>query len=214
MGKYLTKEFLLENKDLVIKVATVILIIVAAFFVFILKNGGDGSDTYIAQAKEETSENGGVAEGSEGKEKTATIFVDICGEVKTATVAELPMGSRVIDAIKEAGGTKKSADLSSVNRAAFLNDGDKIIIPAKGEAIVEQLYGETAMDSTGGANKVSINTATSEELQTLNGVGPVTAEKILTYRKSQGSFKKIEELQNIDGIGEKTFEKLKDYIRI
>lgn len=138
-----------------------------------------------------------------------TIFVDIGGAVKSPMLAELPDGSRVDDAIQAAGGLKQEADMSNINRAEFLLDGQKIYIPS------------LAMDADGNviegaaaSGKVNINTADSTQLQTLNGVGPATAQKIIDYRQSNGSFASVEDIKNVSGIGEKTFEKLKDYITI
>ena len=155
------------------------------------------------------------------EEPEETIIVDIGGAVATPMVVELPGGARINDAIKAAGGTTKKADLSDVNRAQVLEDGQKIFIPMKNKANGNLAGGPGSGNGSAdkefiGDNfqqeKVNINTASSEQLRTLNGVGPATAEKIIRYREDDGPFKKIEDLKNVDGIGDKTFEKLKDYI--
>jgi competence protein ComEA len=123
----------------------------------------------------------------------------------------------VDDAIEAAGGLRKEADMTNVNRAEFLVDGQKVFIPSyaldeDGNIIESNTAGESVSGSGTSSGKVNINTADSTQLQTLNGVGPATAQKIIDYRDSSGRFTSIEDLKNVSGIGDKTFEKLKDYI--
>lgn len=182
--------------------------------------GGTGTAGSSAVSDDDTQ-----VSDSSGTPLDGTIFVDIGGAVKTPMLAELPDGSRVDDAIEAAGGLRKEADMTNVNRAEFLVDGQKVFIPSyaldeDGNIIESNAAGESvssdgtssatgAIDSSG---KVNINTADSTQLQTLNGVGPATAQKIIDYRDSSGRFTAIEDLKNVSGIGDKTFEKLKDYI--
>lgn len=169
---------------------------------------------------------GMISQGEKGEEVKMTevpaaeeetvpdrIFVDIGGEVVHPMLAELEDGSRVEDAIEAAGGLTEDADLSSINRAAFINDGDKIYIPSSDDAAVPLLSdpgGAAAAQTAGG--KVNINTADSQELQTLTGIGPVTADKIIEYRQTNGRFTTIEDIKKVSGIGEKTFEKFRESI--
>ena len=143
--------------------------------------------------------------------------------MKEPKLAELPQGSRVEDAIRQAGGVTESADLTSINRAALLSDGEKIYIPKRGEAVDPSVSGGTVNEATGAAGstgagaltgKVNLNTADLSQLQTLPGVGPVTAQKIIDYRAQAGGFSSIEDLKNVSGIGDKTFEKMKDGVTI
>ena len=153
-------------------------------------------------------------ESKSEEEKAGNIIVDVGGAVKVPQVVELAPDSRVADAVAAAGGLLETADTAGINQAAFLTDGEKVYIPEKGEEL-SGLEGISGLEqASSGESKVNINTATSEELQTLNGVGPATAEKILDYRTSNGSFKTIEDLKNVDGIGDKTFEKLKEHIKV
>jgi len=154
----------------------------------------------------------------------ADIYVDIGGAVNEPQLAQLPKGSRIEDAIVAAGGLTDAADISSINRAEFLEDGEKVYIPERitdeeGNAdvsgVTADVSGAPAGLSGGTANgKVNINTADSTQLQQLSGVGPATAQKIIDYRSSNGRFRSIEDIKNVSGIGDKTFEKLKDYITI
>lgn len=138
------------------------------------------------------------------------VWVDIGGEVKSPKVVELDDGSRIQDAIDAAGGLTSDADITNLNRAALVNDGDKIYVPAIGDESSSGDGASGGVSTTGG--KVNINTADSEELQTITGVGPATAEKIISYRESNGRFKAIEDIKNVSGIGDKTFEKMKESI--
>lgn len=160
------------------------------------------------------------------KQSYETIVVHITGEVKKEGVIYLEKGARIIDAIKEAGGETKQADLSQVNLAYELQDGQKLYIPSKNEKISEYIIDESGQSigesksSTGlsgnkedGKNvKVNINTATLEELDNLPGIGPSLAERIIEYREENGKFKSIEDIQNVKGIGESKYNDIKEKI--
>ena len=207
MEKYLNKEFLLSNKEKIIKVTAIIILVVVAFFAFVLGDDDDSDEQMVIDTQQQQLLIDGNAPTENSTEK---IIVDVAGAVNSPKVVELPADSRVADAIAAAGGLTKDADTSRINQAAFLNDGEKIYIPEVGEE--DSGYNTSSIAQQ--ASKIDINTATSEELQTLNGVGPSTAEKIINYRSNVGYFKEIDELKNVDGIGDKTFEKLKDYIMV
>lgn len=210
-GSEKLQNYVKENREILIKVAAAALLVAAAFFVFVFTE--DEEETAAAENNVVT----------ETEAPAAMIMVDIGGEVNTPMVAELEEGSRVEDAINAAGGVTGNADLTEINRAAFLEDGDKILIPTRmdgdaGEESVVGSAGTTDSSSEGGYaaysdSRININTAGSEELQQLDGIGPVTAEKIIEYRKNNGKFKTIDDIKNVSGIGEKTFEKLKEHIR-
>ncbi len=187
------KKLIIDYSDQIKKIAVISVLILGVFVVFVV-TGDKGAKAISEEAivNSETS-------------VTSNIYVDIGGEVVSPMLAELPEGSRVEDAINAAGGLTDQADLSSINRAKFLEDGEKIFIPA-------QVEGDSVYESGITNGKININTADSDALQTLNGVGPATAEKIMDYRENSGGFETIEDLKNVAGIGEKTFDKLKDYI--
>lgn len=154
------------------------------------------------------------------------IMVHITGEVKNWGVIELKSGSRIIDAVNEAGGFTEDADTEKINLAYIISDGMKIYIPNKNEDINDDGAEYISTDSgeniiTGGKklkeneNKlININKATQTELESLPGIGPSTALKIISYRNEQGNFSSIEDIKNVNGIGESKFENIKDLICI
>lgn len=212
MKKYLNKEFLQSNKDKIMKVAAILGIIAVAFFVFVLDGDKGKEDLSITESKQQASVSGEAGEETEAKK--SSIIVDVGGAVAAPQIVELREDSRVADAISAAGGLKENADTANINQAAYLTDGEKVYIPEKGEEMPLQTGGSGEHPGLPALGKVNNNTATSEQLQTLNGVGPATAEKILNYRKDNGYFKKVEDLKNVNGIGDKTYEKLKEHIMV
>ena len=156
------------------------------------------------------------------QEETEKIAIHVTGEVKKEGLIYLPLGSRVADAIKEAGGETKNADLSQINLAYQLQDGQKLYIPNKNEKISEYIISGTGNNGSEGSssnnskgdNKVNINTATKNELDQLPGIGPSIAQRIIEYREENGNFQKIEDVQNVKGIGDAKYEEIKDSITV
>ena len=168
------------------------------------------------------------------------IFVYITGEVNVPGVVVLNKGSRIVDAINAAGGTTVKANISKVNLVFVLEDGMKVNIPnnndlknnpdfeyitmASGDGASEGGHANGGGESSGSGNSsggsstgysvVNINTATQTELESLPGIGPSLALKIINYRKDNGKFSSIEDIKNVSGIGERKFEELKKYIRV
>lgn len=151
-------------------------------------------------------------------DKPAEIVVHVAGAVAKSGVYHLPAGSRVIDALEAAGGAAAEADVDALNLAQPLVDGQKVWVPKKGEVPAAQAAGAAAGPAPGGAaaggGKVNINTAGVAELDTLPGIGPALAQRIIDYRAAHGPFKSIEDLKNVSGIGEKKFAELKDYVTL
>ena len=155
--------------------------------------------------------------------ETNNIIVYICGAVKNSKVVTLKENSRICDAIEAAGGLTDEADLTTINLAYILEDGEKIYIPQKGENIEEHLFSnpnnQTSSYASYSSNnlknsKININKASQTELEIIPGIGPSTALKIIDYRERNGNFSSIEDIKNVSGIGEAKFEKIKNYIRI
>jgi competence protein ComEA len=149
---------------------------------------------------------------SAGASPGGSVVVDVAGKVRRPGVATLPAGSRVVDAIRRAGGVRRGVDLTSLNLARVLVDGEQILVglaPAPGVA--------ASASSQPGADTgtlVNLNTATLEQLDGLPGVGPVTAQKILDWRTAHGSFTAIDELLEVDGIGEKTLADMAPHLTL
>lgn len=149
-------------------------------------------------------------------EETMVIKVDVKGEVIRPGLYIAKDGDRVQDVIEQAGSFTKQADRNSVNLAQRVQDQMVIYVPAIGEVVSDVrtpiLQGQGGSMNQG--DKININQASAEELQSITGIGPSKANAILQYREENGAFKSIDELMNISGIGDKTFEKLKDEITI
>lgn len=148
----------------------------------------------------------------------APIKVHVIGAVPRPDVYDLPEGARVQDAINAAGGLLADANVDGLNLAALVVDGQQLSIPYKDgtEPIetVELPGSETATPDPGAGEKININTATLEELDSLPGIGLTTAQKVIDYRLANGPFAKIEDIMNVSGIGPTTFEGLKDLITV
>jgi len=139
------------------------------------------------------------------------LLVHLSGAVKREGVYKIKTGSRRLDVIKAAGGFSSKADLSKVNLAKEVNDGEKIIIPFKKINILIE-KNETFGGSVGGL--IGINSANQNRLQEIPGVGKVTAERIIEYRSSNGGFSSVDDLKKVKGVGEKKFEKIKDFVTL
>jgi competence protein ComEA len=146
-------------------------------------------------------------------EASGSVVVDVAGKVRRPGVATLPAGSRVVDAIRQAGGARPGVDLTSLNLARVLTDGEQILVGVAPAPGVAASASSQPGASPGGA-LVNLNTATLDELDSLPGVGPVTAQKILDWRTAHGSFTAIDELLEVDGIGEKTLADMAPHLTL
>jgi competence protein ComEA len=149
-----------------------------------------------------------VAPAETSRLSTATLYVDVVGAVRRPGLYRLRDGSRVADAVTRAGGPTPKAQIELVNLAARIADGEQIVVPGRGSG------GTVAPAPGGGAasGPVHLNSATLEQLDTLPGVGPVTAQKILDYRQKHGAFGSVDELDAISGIGPARLETLRDLV--
>ncbi|MBM7050515.1 MULTISPECIES: helix-hairpin-helix domain-containing protein [unclassified Rothia (in: high G+C Gram-positive bacteria)] len=159
-----------------------------------------------------TAERGNSAQLVQSGEQP--LLVHVTGAVNSPGVFELPAGARAIEAVEKAGGVTSEADTSTVNLAAPLTDGTQLYVPVIGEQARPEQPVSAKVPETRNTNsaavgqKININTATSEELQTLPSVGPSTAQKIIDWRQANGSFQLPEELDQVSGIGPATLERL------
>jgi competence protein ComEA len=135
------------------------------------------------------------------------LVVDVAGAVRRPGLYRLAPGARVDDALAAAGGATPRADLDAVNRAAPLADGEQIVVPARGAAAAAG-----GAPGTAAGAPVDLNSATAEQLDTLPGIGPATAEKIVAYRQQHGAFHSLAELDAVSGIGPAKLEQLKGLV--
>ena len=208
------------DKKLMVKVVAGVILIAVAFAFYLAKNKASSDDLTVSTIPETEQET--IAQPTDSAiEEEVMIMVDVAGAVMAPSVVELPEGSRVFEAVEKAGGLTKDADTGTINQDEILADGQKIYIPTKQE-VKESTNGSgysVGSSSSSGSGSVrsgliNINTADSAALQQLPGVGPATADKIISYRDENGKFKNIEDIKNVSGIGEKTFEKMKKKITV
>jgi competence protein ComEA len=202
------KKFLAKNKSYLVLFLAIIAVLTGILVLLRLESVANSDEVQI-------NLNGSSNESEEGElsENKATIMVDISGEVKKPGVYEFAEGQIINDAIEAAGGFTKNADQDyvnkNINKAEKLTDQQKIYIPARNEQenSIEGVVTEESQDISG---KVNINSASLSELDSLPGIGPSYAQRIIDARP----FSKIEDIKNISGIGDATFEKIKDLISI
>jgi competence protein ComEA len=179
--------------------------LVAAFALFQLigsKDDGSGSAVRIARAPQGAQQQQPARDGA----RAASIYVHVAGAVRRPGLMQVQAGSRVAAAVEQAGGTSRRAELSGVNLAAKLEDGQQIVVPVRGAA------GPSTSEAAGGP-KPSLATATEEQLDGIDGIGPTLAERIIEYRTEHGGFSSLGELRDVEGIGEKRFETLSEALQ-
>ena len=143
------------------------------------------------------------------------LVIDVQGEVKEPGLYQLPLGARVGDAIKAAGGVRKGSETSSVNLARFLEDGEQIYVAGNiHNEILESAGGAGISRGAGIGGKLNLNRATVNELDGLPGVGPVLAKRIVEYRNTKGNFSSIDELQKVSGIGPAKYGELQNFVTV
>lgn len=142
-------------------------------------------------------------------------MVDVNGAIRHPGVFELPGGSRVVDALEAAGGIRPRGDTRSLNLAQVLVDGEQVVVPTKGSAVAPASPGTaTPVPGTPATGLVNLNTATSVELETLPGIGPVLAAAILEWRTQNVAFTSVDQLQDVPGIGPVTFADLAPLVQV
>jgi competence protein ComEA len=142
------------------------------------------------------------------------VVVHVLGAVRDPGVVELPEGARVADALEAAGGLTRNARPGELNLAALVADGSQIVVGSKSDPGGEVREGNGGAEGNSGSATLSLNTATLAQLDTLPGVGPVTAQKILDWRSEHGRFSRVEELQEVDGIGPKSYAEISGHVRV
>ncbi len=153
-----------------------------------------------------------AADSTAPENASGEVVVHVAGAVSSPGVYTLPADSRVDDAVRAAGATA-DADLSQLNLAQKLADGQKITVPVAGATPADGSSAATTADSDNGG-LININTATQEELESLPSIGEVRAQAIITYREEHGGFRTIDELKEVSGIGEKIFADIAPHITV
>jgi competence protein ComEA len=166
---------------------------------------GSGGSSYPATPSFDSGESSDASGGFTLDSSGGDVVVHVTGAVARPGVYRLPMGARVTDAVSRAGGPSGGAMLEAINLAARLADGQQVVVPKAGP-------GGTPLGVTGTTGEdgpISLGTATAEQLETIDGIGPVTAQKILEYRDGQGGLASIDQLDQVSGIGPATMESLR-----
>ncbi len=211
------------NKQKVVFIILIIILIFIGIYVYNIRFNTSEDNIDIENNNINLGEN--FLDTIENKsEKDDIIIVHVTGAVKKSGIVELSQGARIYNAIEMAGGSLEEADLSKLNLAYLLEDGQKIYIPFIGEITednenIEYITSNLGNNNSiiqdtikGGNDKVNINTANQTELETLPGIGTATAEKIIDYRTKNGKFNTIEDIQNVKGIGQAKYENIKESI--
>ena len=167
-----------------------------------------------AVSKDSSSEREVKKEEKDESPEQDLITVDVKGAVKSPGIYDLPVGSRVHDAVQKAGGLTEEADSKSLNLAQKVSDEALVYVPTKGEEAASQQVASGTTPSTSKDKKVNLNKASLEELKQVKGLGGKRAQDIIDHREANGKFKSVDELKKVSGIGAKTIEKLKDYVTV
>lgn len=146
------------------------------------------------------------------------VYVHVAGRVRRPGLYRLHAGSRIADALRRAGGRAHGADLDAINLAAKVHDGDQVLVPRKSAVAAGSVVPAAGQTGVGGAATpaavVSLNSATEEQLETIDGVGPATAAKIIAFRQQHGGFRTVDDLAQISGIGPKKLAAMRLHVRV
>jgi competence protein ComEA len=157
----------------------------------------------------------GVGSASETPSTGSTIVIDVTGKVRHPGIATLPLGSRVVDAVEAAGGARKGVSLRTLNLARVLVDGEQIVVGIPGPAgVAASAASAPGAGPSGSVPLVNLNTADQTALESLPGVGPVTAQAILKWRSENGSFTAVDELLEVSGIGDATLAEIAPFVTL
>jgi competence protein ComEA len=189
-------------------------------------SAGEGGGAVTARGGGGAGGSEGVGQGSGGGEAGVSVeragggrvTVHVAGAVRRPGVYRLAPGARVDDALRRAGGARRGADLTAVNLAAKLEDGRQVLVPERAPAPTAAGAvappGAATAPAAGVAAPINLNTATLEQLDTLDGVGPGIAQRILDYREQHGGFERVEDLGEVPGIGAKRLATLTPLVTV
>jgi competence protein ComEA len=196
------------DKGKLVTYAAVGLLLLAIALRLHAHGGGGGPPATVSLAPA----GGGRAPAAATPAPVRELWVDVAGAVRRPGLSRLPAGSRLAVAVERAGGVSRHGDETGVNLASPLHDGQQVIVPRRGAARMAASAGGGAAGAGGAAGTsgpVSLGQATEAQLETLDGIGPALAGRILEYRQQHGGFRSIDELKEVSGIGDKRFEALR-----
>ena len=220
------------NKKLIL-LSIIVIFIIGIYYLFIRDRDYFESDSSMNILN--TNEEKGIENKISITEDKEKIIIYVAGAVKNEGIYELDENSRIADCIEKAGGLTEDAYIKDINLAYVLEDGMKVYIPKNSDkneikdetcTYVSKENGNIDMNASTSkntgvskntntqSNKININTATQTELETLPGIGPSTAIKIINYRKENGKFANIEDIKKVSGIGDSKYAQIKDLIKI
>lgn len=201
------KDLIYYNRKYLIAILVIIILIP---IYFINSNTNSNNEILVEEQEQEIID---VKEQNEVQEK---IVVDVKGEVNNPGTYEIDNNTRVNEVIEEAGGLTNEADTTNINLSKKVTDEMLIYIPKENEETLPQITESiiSTPSTTQSDTKISINTASIDQLMTIKGIGQTKAQAIIDYRNANGSFKSIEELINVKGIGQTTVDKIKEYIKL
>jgi competence protein ComEA len=217
----------LSRSELAAYAACVVLVVLLGWRV--LRGDGQASTAPALRRGGATTTTAGALEGpsvSVAPARDGSAVVHVVGAVRRPGVYRLRLGQRVEDAIRRAGGARDSTDLQAINLAAKIADGQQVVVPRRAAAAAEGSGAPAGGGGPGGASAggdaagaapsapINLNSATAEQLDTLDGVGPATVQKILEYRTQHGGFASADDLAQVAGIGPKKLEALKAQVTV
>lgn len=189
-------------------IALTLLALAAVLLAARLLGGGGGAGAPVSTSVPPLTAPAGTTAGETASAPPAVLVVDVAGAVRRPGLYRLPKGSRIADAIARAGGVTRHAESSSVNLAAPLADGEQVLVPSGVAGVAVAAPGGTPSPSA----PVDLNSATVEQLDTLPGIGPTTAQKIVDYRTEHGPFTAVDDLDAIPGIGPARIDELRGLV--
>lgn len=210
-------EILNKKQKIIITIIGILMVLFIGFYIISKTNSKEYD--YLEIEENEIMDNDIVNEQNLNGEDNK-IIIHVTGSIKNEGIVEAKDGARISEIIDLAGGATEEADLSKINLAYAVKDGQKIYVPSVNDnnniENISEDAGENVVDNNMDKTeeKVNINKASQTELETLSGIGPSTALKIINYREENGDFEKIEDIKNVPGIGEAKYESLKESICI